>query len=469
MRRTRYSLVGLAVIVLTTWLSNFSFSNGSSTELQLANASLFNSKVDSISSHLKAGETSDQKIKAAKQQSSKQDAARGLLANNSGRLAKTVLENNSPVESVTRADDKSSRDFQSIAKTSRTLKSELRMPDGRIAALTIDQDLQSQAEDLFNRYSLPYGALVAVKPDTGEILTLAGGSSKSQSDEGYQFALRAGMPAASLIKVVSAAAAIERGGVRPNLKIRFRGGNYTLNKWNYKPDARRDTRVISLEKALATSNNPAFGRLGVQVTGADLLTTYADSFGFNRDIPFVLPLEKSEFAEIIDDYSLARTAAGFGEVTISPLHAAMLIAAVANDGVMMRPRLISSFGAKNQVSGKTLPEQLFRVVSADTAVDLMEMMELTVKSGTGRRQFSARRAPKLKGIRIAAKTGTLSGENPEGRYHWLIAAAPIDNPEIAIAALVVDTGNAKINGAALGRLFLERYFAKYPPGSGSSV
>ena len=462
MRRTRYSLLCSAVIALGIWLSGFSFSQGSTAEIQLANASL--SSANPSSATPSSSSLMNSKMPEIKPQESIKSASRNILATN-------ISNKNALTRAATRVlpEEKSSRDFQDLVQASTTLKSKMTMPDGRVASLTIDEDLQAQAKELLVRYSLPYGALVALKPGTGEVLTLVGGSNVSKGDNGYQFALRAGMPAASLIKVVSAAAAIERGGARPKHKIHFRGGNYTLNKWNYKPDVRRDTRVISLEKALATSNNPAFGRLGVQVTGADLLSSYADSFGFNRNIPFALPLEKSEFAEIIDDYSLARAAAGFGEVTISPLHAAMLIAAVANDGIMMRPKLINSFGPENQEVENNPPVELFRVVSADTAADLMEMMELTVKSGTGRRQFSARRAPKLKGIRIAAKTGTLSGENPEGRYHWLIAAAPIEKPEIAIAALVVDTGNAKINGAALGRLFLEHYFSKHPPGRGSSV
>ena len=60
---------------------------------------------------------------------------------------------------------------------------------------------------------------------------------------------------------------------------------------------------------------------------------------------------------------------------------------------------------------------------------------------------------------IAAKTGTLSGEDPKGRYLWLVAAAPATQPEIAIATLVIDPGNARINGAGLGKEFLEQYFA----------
>ena len=88
--------------------------------------------------------------------------------------------------------------------------------------------------------------------------------------------------------------------------------------------------------------------------------------------------------------------------------------------------------------------------------ELLKMMAMTVSDGTARRQF--RRSRILRKMDIAAKTGTLSGTSPKGRYYWFVAAAPVDDPEIAIATLVIDPGGARINGSGLGRQFMERYF-----------
>ena len=140
---------------------------------------------------------------------------------------------------------------------------------------------------------------------------------------------------------------------------------------------------------------------------------------------------------------------------ISPLHAAMIAQTLANDGLTMRPYLVSGIReAEGDSIYKAEPMSFGRSILPSTAKELTEMMIGTTKQGTARRQFKGW----SKKIKVAGKTGTLSGDNPPGRYHWFIANAPADNPEISIAALVIDTGNARINGSALGKLVLEEYF-----------
>ena len=331
------------------------------------------------------------------------------------------------------------------------------LESGYRAELTIDHDLQTAADGILAKYRVPWGAVVAVEPKTGRVLAL---SSYAESDSKPDpFALRGGMPAASLFKVITAAAAVEVAGLSAASKIHYRGGNYTLNKWNYQPDARRDSRVMTLSKALATSCNPAFGRIGLNELSPSVLQKYAEAFGFNSPLPFVLPVSASSYEVEPEEYSLARTAAGFGKVYVSPLHAALIGAAVANKGVMMRPHLIERVTNRNgRIVEEFAPEILRTSLLPSTADKVLSMMEETVRTGTARKQFSSRRARRLMGIRVAAKTGTLSGKTPEGRYHWLIAAAPIEDPQIALASLVVDSGSARVNGTAVGRLVLEAFF-----------
>jgi penicillin-binding protein A len=303
---------------------------------------------------------------------------------------------------------------------------------------------------------VPWGAVVAIEPKSGRVLALTGYSADRQS--GNDFALRGGMPAASLFKVVTAAAAVEEAGLEPSSLIHFRGGNYTLGMSNYLPDVKKDRRLITLEQALATSCNPAFGRIGSKYLSASILSRYASSFGFNQDLPFDLPLSISSFTPPQNEYELARTSAGFGPALISPLHAAMMAAAIGNSGVMMRPRLVDKIISVNgDVAYQSTPAVYQRSVAANSARIVLDMMEATTLKGTARKHFS--KAKSLKNIQVAAKTGTLSGQSPKGVFHWLVAVAPSDDPEIALATLVVDPGNAPINGTALGRLFLEKYFA----------
>ncbi len=364
-----------------------------------------------------------------------------------------------PLLPVSIESDVHSQTYARLAKLTKeaTDSGEQELSAGTTAHLTIDADLQSAADEILKKYRVPWGAVVALEPSTGRILAMS--SHSSADPRGPAFALRAGMPAASLFKIITAAAAIELTGMDGDSEINFRGGNYTLNKWNYKPNDRSDSRVITLRNALAKSCNPAFGRVGLKVLSDSSLEQYAHSFGFNQKMHFELPVADSSYATVESPYTLARTAAGFGDVRLGPIHAAMIAASIGNGGVMMRPQLVDKITDSTGTVLRTFaPQVIARPVLPTTATTLLDLMEETVDSGTARRQF--RRGKKqLSGIRVAAKTGTLSGDQPAGRYHWLVAVAPIENPQIALASVVVDPGNAKINGTALGRLVLQEYFA----------
>ena len=319
---------------------------------------------------------------------------------------------------------------------------------------SIDKNLQSDAQSLLERYKVPWGALVAVQPQTGRLLALAGHSHVDGS--GAEFALRSGFPAASLFKIVTAAAAVERKGLTGEQKIHYRGGNYTLNRWNYRPNPKRDRRSMTLADALGKSCNPAFARVALENLSKDTLQSYAELFGFNSDLPFLYNVESSDYRNAGSDFVFARTAAGFGDVTISPLHAATLMATIANGGVMMQPTVVDRITSSDkELLYEVEPRVLRHAVLPSTARQLMQMMERTVDIGTARSQF---RRSTLRGVKIAGKTGTLSGKNPRGVYHWFVAAMPAENPQVAIAALVINPGNARIRATGLGRRFLESWY-----------
>ena len=87
----------------------------------------------------------------------------------------------------------------------------------------------------------------------------------------------------------------------------------------------------------------------------------------------------------------------------------------------------------------------------------MNMMEYTVITGTSRSEFTKRGARRLP-FRVAAKTGTLSGNSPEGTNHWFVAAAPIENPKLAVAVIVVNPRSGGTKASYLGRQMFEHYF-----------
>ncbi len=329
--------------------------------------------------------------------------------------------------------------------------------DGTRSILTLDRDMQDYAEKLLGQYKVPWGAIVAMDPKTGEVISLAGHS--AEESNGQSVATRNTFPAASLFKIITAAAAVETSGYKGNTEVSFRGGTYSLGKHNYLPNKKKDTRRMSLGLAMGKSCNPVFARVALNDLSTDVIKKYANNFGFNKSLAQDFALKPSTLDLDTDSYSLARTAAGFGSALISPVHAASIAGAVGNGGIMMRPYIVDHLNDKSgRAIAKTQPEMLARAVSYSTANELLDMMSITISEGTARKHFKTA-SSNLKSISIAAKTGTLSGKSPKGVYHWFVAVAPVEKPTIAIAALVVDNGRSRINGVGIGKKYLERYFA----------
>jgi peptidoglycan glycosyltransferase len=327
-------------------------------------------------------------------------------------------------------------------------------PRNNVVFYTLDPDLQDFVSRTVNQADAPHVAVVALNPKTGAILAIAGRSESIPSIEYH-----AGFPAASLFKVVTAAAAVEEAGIEPDSLIQFRGGTYTLNQNNYIPNPAIDHRVMSVGEALGRSCNPVFGHLGSTYLNGSILERYAQKFGFNRSLKFEVPMRSSS-AQIPsqDRFELSRTSAGFGEVRISPIHAAALVAGIGNGGLLPRPYLIDRITDVDGVTlEKTEPEALQRIIQPETARSLLEMMRYTTTIGTSRREFMRGGRPALGDIEVAGKTGTLSGSNPAGLNNWFIGTAPLQNPELAVAVITVDASHSA-KASRLGRLVMQRYF-----------
>src|SRR4030067_158313 len=186
----------------------------------------------------------------------------------------------------------------------------------------------------------PPGVFAAREPKTGRVLALVGYRKGGETDPSLP--LKAIYPAASLIKVVTAAAALEKGAISPEEEISYRGGIYRITRKGLHARGGRGVPTMTLEEAIAKSANSVFGKVGVHYVGSETLGEFMDKFGFGHRIPFGLPVEVSNGLVPSDEYHLARTAAGFGEVYVSPLHMAMIMSAIGSSGEMPRPILIES-------------------------------------------------------------------------------------------------------------------------------
>ncbi|MBI5038630.1 MAG: penicillin-binding protein [Nitrospirae bacterium] len=338
--------------------------------------------------------------------------------------------------------------------------------NGLSVTYTIDPLLQEKMTDFFAKYKVPYGAFVAISPKTGKVLAMVEHSEKGSGDQ--HLALRATYPAASLFKLITAAAAIENGKVEPETVIRFNGGLYTLTPRNWVDNPKRDKNKITLADAMGKSCNVAFAKVALKWLGAGDILHYAENFGFNKALDFDLPVQMSQASIEDTEESIAKTAAGFGNVTLSPLHGALIASVIGNDGKMIAPRIIEKISLNGRELYNFKIKELDTCISTETAGKLKYMMTKTIESGTSRHTFYTRKGRAyLKDITIGGKTGTLEGDNPPGDYSWFIGMAPLEDPEIAVAALVINQPAWQIKASVAAREALLTYFKSNRPKTAS--
>jgi penicillin-binding protein A len=365
----------------------------------------------------------------------------------------TVLFGNTGLEDSRSDDLVSDRDSTISGVLNAMLGGDLR-PHG--LRLTIDNDLQTTAATALGTLR---GAVVALDPATGGILAMVSypsfnpnrliGSDAAAAGEALvqhpsqpllNRATDTTYNPGSTFKTVVTAAGLGDGSVGPEstlpdpAELPLPGSTATIS--NYSGGVCANGVEVTLARAFALSCNTTFAQLGMDL-GAPAVVGQAEAFGFNRDVESEVPAVES-FIPSADDFdddlaALAQSSIGERDVRATPLQMAMVAAAVANDGVVMKPFVVSEvFDADGQVVTATEPEELGVAMSPQTAQVLALMMESAVASGTATRAA-------VPGVRIGGKTGTaqVPGSAP---HSWFIGfgaveAAP-DEPQIAIAVLV---------------------------------
>lgn len=334
------------------------------------------------------------------------------------------------------------------------------LPGGRTAVLTIDPVVQRAALRVMKKYNIPEGGVVAISPKTGDVIAYA-----SHVSEGEKFDVnaRAEAPAASVFKVITGTALIEKGGLTHDTEQCYRGGRSEIMADELRDDPERDKWCATLGIALGRSLNVVFGRLAQKhLTPEDLMET-GGAYGFGAPVPFAVDNEASQINIPDDPLDFARTAAGFWNTSLSPLAAASMMQTVANDGVTLKPRIVRSVKLGNETlwNAPDEPIVLRHAMKRETAEEVTQMMLNTVSGGSAYKTFHDSRGTSfLPNISVAGKTGTLTRHKENRHYTWLVAFAPAEDPEIAIAALVVNTPRWLIKGPDLARDVLRAYFAE---------
>ncbi|MDH3636945.1 MAG: penicillin-binding transpeptidase domain-containing protein [Gammaproteobacteria bacterium] len=337
------------------------------------------------------------------------------------------------------------------------------LPHGEVetqVTYTLEPHLQDVIERVYQRYKPDYAAFVALDAETGRILSLA----SYEKDAGGlgNLALRASYPAASIFKIVTAAAALEEGVADPSTVVPYNGKSTSLYKRQvFRHRNNKWTRRITLSDAFAKSVNTVFARLGVFDIGAQTLHEYAGRFGFNQSIESDL-LFKESVAPIAaeDEWTLAEAASGFTRSnTLSPLHGAMIAAVVVNDGKMFNPYIVEQLADENQVVDyRAIPEVIGASIRPETAAKLRKLMVSTVQKGSARRSFRKFFRNDLRDVEVGGKTGSLTGTSPKGRNDWFIGYAAHNGRKVAFASLTVNREKWTVKSAYVARKIIEAYY-----------
>jgi penicillin-binding protein A len=330
-------------------------------------------------------------------------------------------------------------------------------PAGAVVETTLDAAMQqAAAKGLGNQR----GAVVALDPKTGDVLALysspsydpdaLAGHDTAKVQASYQQLLAAPgkplvdkatssrYPPGSTFKLVDTAAALESGKYTPDSSLpapatldlpqTTRG----LSNDDHQPCGPGDQ--VSLADALRISCNTAFASLGLAL-GQDAIRSQAEKFGFDQALDIPLPVTASVFPDSLNPPQLAQSSIGQYDVQATPMQVAMVAAAIANKGVVMKPNLVRTVrGDDLGVVDSPRPAEIGRAVSGQTAAAMTTMMEGVVQSGTGT-------PARIAGVAVAGKTGT--AQHDGGAPHaWFTAFAPADDPEVAVAVFVEDGGTA---------------------------
>lgn len=312
---------------------------------------------------------------------------------------------------------------------------------GADVQLTIDADIQYEAEHILSRTVRQSGAASAVAivmdPRTGQIYALVNAPLVKGHDFGRPKANTRNRAVAdvyepgSIFKMITVAGALADGLVKPTSKFTLRSSIRVADRI-VNESHERGTVTYTVAEILQHSSNVGAATIGIKM-GKQNLYKWVKAFGFGEQTGIELPGEEKGLVpapEEWSDSSIGNIPMGQG-IAVTPLQMAAAVCAIANDGVAVSPRIVQ------RVGDTVVPEAEGRqVIPARIARQVRKMLTLVVEKGTGTKG-------RIKGYKVAGKTGTSqkvgdSGYSKTDYIGSFAAMAPADQPELVVL-VAVDT------------------------------
>lgn len=333
---------------------------------------------------------------------------------------------------------------------------------GKRIVTTIDRDIQWFAQNLVAEQLRSSGAsratIVVQDARTGEIYALVDSHSVDPNDPGATQTKDRGSRAVSTVfepgstaKVITMAAAIEEGLVTPLTKIKAPYKFTTENGQEFKDSHNHGTQKLTVAGVLAESSNTGTVKIGSKLTPKQRYK-YLTAFGLGTKTNVGLPGESNGILAHYKKWDgRQKYAVLFGQaLSVTALQTSSVFQTIANYGVRVQPTVVKGYLDEN---GNFTPRKLDepqRVVSEKTAKTVMTMLESVTQDGTGK-------LAKIKGYRVAGKTGTAQAACSNGRLDCIVASfvgvAPADDPRIVVSVILYDPKTSIWGGEVAAPVF----------------
>ena len=382
---------------------------------------------------------------------------------------------------------------------------------GNNLILTLDVKIQEELEKLMTGTAEQNmnGSVVVMKVQTGEIIAItskpsfdpnkfaAGISSQNWkalvTDEWHPLqnrSIHGQYPPGSTYKIVTALAGLEEGVIKPDTSI-FCPGHFKLGRGLYRCWKKSGHGFMNLHDALVQSCDVYFYTIGHRL-GIDTIAKYAKRSGLGRPTRLGLSREKKGLVPTTqwkllnknEPWQLGETISasiGQGFNLVTPIQQVILMAAVANGGILLKPYLVKRIeGPEGQIQKEFFPEIVGQIgVDPDHLEQVRKALRDVVNSarGTGKKS-------RLKNIIVSGKTGTAQvvrmksneelekGEVIPVKYRdhaWFVAFAPYEKPVIAVAIIVEHGGHGGATAGPIAGKIFKKYFNLYPPSSSAQT
>ena len=382
---------------------------------------------------------------------------------------------------------------------------------GNNLILTLDVKIQEEVEKLMTGTAEQNmnGSVVVMKVQTGEIIAItskpsfdpnkfAAGISPQNwkalvTDEWHPLqnrSIHGQYPPGSTYKIVTALAGLEEGVIKPDTSV-FCPGHFRLGSGRYRCWKKSGHGSMNLHDALVQSCDVYFYTIGHQL-GIDTIAKYAKRFGLGRSTRLGLSREKKGLVPTTqwkllnkkEPWQLGETISasiGQGFNLVTPIQQLVLMAAVANGGILLKPYLIKRIeGPEGQIRKEFFPEIVGQIgVDLDNLEQVRKALRDVVNGvrGTGKKS-------RLKNIIVSGKTGTAQvvrmksdeelekGEVIPVKYRdhaWFMAFAPYEKPVVAVAIIVEHGGHGGTTAGPIAGKIFKKYFKLYPPPSSAQT